>query len=105
MRQSIFKIGAQEEESSSTYDHSYSSPHQQYQEPPPSPKISGLEEAMARLDKKMSAFLSQAEEDRQEFSRIRNFITQLSEKMDAHFKKIMDILKEEKVSSDVGGQS
>ena len=41
-----------------------------------------LEEAMARLDKTMSAFLSQAKEDRQEFTRIRNSITQLSEKMD-----------------------
>jgi hypothetical protein len=44
----------------------------------------------------MSAFLSQAEEDRQEFERINNSITQSYEKMDAHFKQMMDILKEEK---------
>jgi hypothetical protein len=44
----------------------------------------------------MSAFLSEAEDDRQTFKRINNSITQSSEKMDAHFKQIMDILKEEK---------
>jgi hypothetical protein len=96
LRQSIFKIGAQEEESSPIYDHLYSFPHQQYQEEPPSPKRSTLEEAMARLDKTMSAFLSKAKEDRQTFKRINNSITQLYEKMDAHFKQTMDILKEEK---------
>jgi hypothetical protein len=91
MRQSIFKIGAQEEKPSSKYDHSYSSPHQQYQEPPPSPKMSPLEEAMVVLDRTMSALHSEAEEDRQSFERINNSITQSSEKMDAHFKQIMDI--------------
>jgi hypothetical protein len=54
------------------------------------------EEAMARLDRMMSAFLSKAEEDRQTFKRINNFVTQSYEKMDAHFKQIMDILKEGK---------
>jgi hypothetical protein len=51
---------------------------------------------MARLDKMMSTFLSEAEEDRQTFKRINNSITQSYKKMDAHFKQIMDILKEEK---------
>jgi hypothetical protein len=63
LRQFIFKIGAQEEESSSIYDYSYSSPHQQYQEEPPSPKRSALEEAMAALDRMMSDYRSKAEED------------------------------------------
>jgi hypothetical protein len=44
----------------------------------------------------MSALRSEAEGDIQEFARIRNSITQSAEKMDAHFKQIMDILKEEK---------
>jgi hypothetical protein len=51
---------------------------------------------MARLDRTMPTFLSEAEEDRQTFKRINNSITQSYEKMDAHFKQIMDILKEEK---------
>jgi hypothetical protein len=87
---------AYQEESSSIYDHSYSSPHQQYQEEPPSPKRLSLEGAMARIDRMMSARHSEAEEDRQEFSRINNSIMQSYEKMDAHFKQMMDILKDEK---------
>jgi hypothetical protein len=55
-----------------------------------------IEETSARLDKTMPAFLSEAEEDRKTFERINNSITQSSEKMDAHFKQILDILKEEK---------
>jgi hypothetical protein len=51
---------------------------------------------MARLDRTMSTFLTEAEEDRQTFKRINNSIMQSYEKMDAHFKQIMDILKEEK---------
>jgi hypothetical protein len=86
---------AYQEESSSIYDHSYSSPHQQYQEEPPSPKRLALEGAMARIDRMMSAHHSEAEEDRQEFSRINNSIMQSYEKMDAHFKQMMDILKDE----------
>jgi hypothetical protein len=57
---------AYQEESSSIYDHSYSSPHH-----------------------------SEVEEDIQEFARINNSIIQSYEKMDAHFKQMMDILKEE----------
>jgi hypothetical protein len=52
-------------------------------------------EASARLQRTMSAFLIQAEEDRQEFERMNNSITQSYEKIDAHFEQIMDILKEE----------
>jgi hypothetical protein len=51
---------------------------------------------MARIDRMMLARHSEAEEDRQEFARINNSITQSYEKMDAHFKQMMDILKEEK---------
>jgi hypothetical protein len=36
-----------EEESSPIYDHSYSSPHQHYQEEPPSPIMAALKETMA----------------------------------------------------------
>jgi hypothetical protein len=93
----------QEEESSPIYDHSYSYPYQQYQEEPLSPRRStfeeisfALEEASAALNRTMSAMHSEAEGDRQEFARIRNSVTQSYEKMDAHFKQIMDILKEEK---------
>jgi hypothetical protein len=50
---------------------------------------------VTRLDKMMSAFLSEAKEDRQTFKRINNTITQSYKKMDVHFKQIMDILKEE----------
>jgi hypothetical protein len=57
---------AYQEESSSIYDHSYSSPHH-----------------------------SEVEEDIQEFARINKSIIQSYEKMDAHFKQMMDILKEE----------
>ena len=57
LRQSIFKIEAQEEEPSPIYDHSYSSPHQHYQEEPPPPKSSTLEEVML-------AFRSQVEESK-----------------------------------------
>jgi hypothetical protein len=57
---------AYQEESSSIYDHSYSSPHH-----------------------------SEVEKDIQEFARINNSIIQSYEKMDAHFKQMMDILKEE----------
>jgi hypothetical protein len=85
------------------HDHSCFYPHQQYQEEPPSPKQSTLEETMAalkeasaRLDKSMSAFLSQAEEDRQSLERTNNSNMQSFERMDAHFKQIMDILQEEK---------
>jgi hypothetical protein len=52
-------------------------------------------EARARLQRTMSAFLIQAEEDRQEFERMNNSIMQSYEKIDAHFEQIMDILKEE----------
>jgi hypothetical protein len=93
------------------HDHSYSYPYQQYQEEPPSPILAALKETMAaseeimaasaeasaRLERTMLAFLSKAEEDRQEFVRINNSITQSYEKMDAHFKQMMDILKEESV--------
>ena len=51
---------------------------------------------MAAIEEAMLALHSEAEEDRQEFARIRNSVMQSSEKMDAHFKQIMDILKEEK---------
>jgi hypothetical protein len=76
-------------------------PYHHEELPPPKSPTSGetmatIEEASARLDKTMSAFLSEAEEDRQTFERINNSITQSFEKMDAHFKQIMDILKEEK---------
>jgi hypothetical protein len=90
----------QEEEPPPIYDHSYS--HQQYQEEPPSPAMVALQEAMvvstemsAALERTMSAFLIQAVEDRQEFERTNNSITQSYEKMDAHFEQMMDILKEE----------
>ena len=53
-----------------------------------------LEEMSAALERTMSTFLSEAEGDRQEFARINNSIMQSSEKMDAHFKQIMDILKD-----------
>jgi phage protein D len=96
---------AYQEESSSIYDHSYSSPHQQHQEEPPSPKRSALEEAMARLERTMLAFLSEAKENRQKFARINNSITQSYEKMDAHFKQMMDIPQRRKVSRSVGGRS
>ena len=66
LKQSIFKIGAHEEESSSIYDHSYSSPHQQYQEEPPSPRSPTLEETMVAIEEVMSALHSKAKEDRQE---------------------------------------
>jgi hypothetical protein len=60
------------------HDHSYSYPYQQYQEEPPSPIMVTLKETMAtseeimaastkasaRLERTMSAFLSEAEEDR-----------------------------------------
>jgi hypothetical protein len=52
-------------------------------------------EASARLQRTMSAFLIQAEEDTQEFERMNNSIMQSYEKIDAHFEQIMDILKEE----------
>jgi hypothetical protein len=91
----------QEEEPPPIYDHSYS--HQQYQEEPPSPAMVALQEAMvvstemsAALERTMSAFFIQAVEDRQEFERTNNSITQSYEKMDAHFEQMMDILKEEK---------
>jgi hypothetical protein len=68
------------------HDHSYSYPYQQYQEEPPFPIMAALKETMvalketmvaseeimvalakasARLERTMSAFLSEAEEDRQ----------------------------------------
>ena len=50
----------------------------------------------ARLERMMAELRSEAKGDREEFARIRNSVTQSSEKMDAHFKQIMDILKEEK---------
>jgi hypothetical protein len=85
------------------HDHSYSYLYQYYQEEPPSPIMVALKETMvasveasARLERTMSAFLNEAEEDRKEFARINNSITQSYEKMDAHFKQMMDILKEEK---------
>jgi hypothetical protein len=53
-------------------------------------------EMSAALERTMSAFLIQAVEDRQEFERMNNSITQSYEKMDAHFEQMMDILKEEK---------
>jgi hypothetical protein len=91
------------------HDHSYSYPYQQYQEEAPSPIMAALKETMtaseeimaasaeasARLRRTMSAFLIQVEEDRQEFERMNNSITQSYEKIDAHFEQIMDILKEE----------
>jgi hypothetical protein len=58
--------------------------------------MAALAKASARLERMMSAFLSEAKEDRQEFARINNSIMQSYEKMDAHFKQMMDILKEEK---------
>ena len=51
---------------------------------------------MTALDRTMSAYRSEAKEDRQSFERINNSIMQSSEKIDAHFKQILDILKEEK---------
>ena len=77
------------------HDHSYSYPHQQYQEEPPSPKTSTLEEAIAALDKTMSAFRSQAEEDKQSLERMKNSNMQSFERMEAHLNQISDILKEE----------
>jgi hypothetical protein len=58
--------------------------------------MAALKKASARLDKMMSTFLSQAEEDRQSLERTNNSNMQSFERMDAHFKQIMDILKEEK---------
>jgi hypothetical protein len=85
------------------HDYSYSYPHQQYPEEPPSPTMAALEETMvaseeasATLERTMLAFHSKVEEDRQEFERMNNSIMQSSEKMDAHLKQIMDILKEGK---------
>jgi hypothetical protein len=76
------------------HNHSCFYPHQQYQEEPPSPKQSTLEETMAalkdasaRLEKSMSAFLSQAEEDRQSLERTNNSNMQSFETMDAHSSK------------------
>ena len=55
--------------------------------------MSALEETMAaskkasaRLERTMSTFHSEAEEDRQEFARINNSNMQSFERMDAHFK-------------------
>jgi hypothetical protein len=48
------------------------------------------------LQRTMSTMHSEMEDHRQEFARVRNFVTQSSEKMDVYFKQIMDILKEEK---------
>jgi hypothetical protein len=92
------------------HDHSYSYPYQQYQEESPFPIMFALKETMvaseeimaasveasARLERTMLAFLSEVKEDRQEFARINNSIMQSYEKMDAHFKQMMDILREEK---------
>jgi hypothetical protein len=87
LRQSIFKIEAQEEEPSPIYDHSYSSPHQHYQEEPPPPKGFALEEAML-------AFCSQAEESKRSFERMENSRMQSFERMEAHLKQISNIPKE-----------
>ena len=64
------KEEAQEEEPPPIYDHSYSHPNQQYQEEPPSPTMAALEETMdvleeisVALERTMSAFRSEAEED------------------------------------------
>jgi hypothetical protein len=78
-------IEAQEEEPSPIYDHSYSSPHQQYQEEPPPPKSSALEEAM-------SAFLSHSKEYNHQ-------LQSTMAKMEAHLKQISKILKEGECSS------
>jgi hypothetical protein len=43
----------------------------------------------------MSAYLSQAEEDKRSFEGMKNSLIQSFEKMDTHFKQISDILKEE----------
>ena len=55
-----------------------------------------IKEASAGLDRTMSTMHSEAEEDRQKFTRIRNSVTQSSKKMNVHFKKTRDILKGEK---------
>ena len=57
--------------------------------------MAALEEADHALDKMMSAFRSQAEEDRQSFERMKNSDMQTFERMEAHLKQISDILKEE----------
>jgi hypothetical protein len=95
LRQSIFKIEAQEEEPSPIYDHSYSYPHQQYQDEPPPPKRSTLEEASFALKEEMSAYLSQMEESKRSLERMENSHKQSFERMEAHLKQILDILKEE----------
>ena len=46
------------------HDHSYSYPHKKCHEEPPSLKRFALEKAMAALDRTMSAYLSQVEEDK-----------------------------------------
>jgi hypothetical protein len=48
--------------------------------------MAAIKEASARLERTMSSFHSEVEEDRQEFARTNNSIMQSSEKMDAHFK-------------------
>ena len=53
-------------------------------------------EASAALQRTVSTMHSEMEDHRQEFARIRNSVTQSSEKMDDRFQQIMDILKEEK---------
>jgi hypothetical protein len=95
LRQSIFKIESQEEESSPIYDHSFSYPHRQYQEEPPPSKGSALEEASSTLKEEMSAYLSQMEESKRSFERMENSRKQSFERMEAHLKQISDILKEE----------
>jgi hypothetical protein len=84
------------------YDHSYSYPHQHYQEVPPPPKSStlegasaALEEASASLDRTMSTYLSQVEGDKRSFEGIKNSLMQSTKTMDAHFKQISYILREE----------
>jgi hypothetical protein len=49
----------------------------------------------ASLDEAMSAYLSQVEEDKRSFEGMKNSLLQSSDKMDAHFKQISNILKEE----------
>jgi hypothetical protein len=55
-----------------------------------------LEEATATLDRMMPAYLSQAEEDKQSFEETKNSLKQSFGRMEAHFKQISNILKEEK---------
>jgi hypothetical protein len=50
---------------------------------------------MAALDRTMSAYLSQAKKDKRSFEGMKNSLMQSFERMDAHFKQISDILKEE----------